>query len=440
MPCVEQDRADAALRARADKVRADLQAQDDAWGTSGWTRRRFIGGVGMVGCAALASQLVTARASFATTPSTTGNTLIVIFMRGAADGLRILVPNSSDLGLNYLREVRPKLVPGNDGLVALNGGWALNKVMQPLYDTLWATGELGFVPAVSSGGVSRSHFQAQQYLEKGGSDTVSTGWLDRALDAVGAGTTFRAVAVGGAEPMSLLGPQTSIALTNLNNFSFPASSDMLSRSENVIRALYRGVDGTLGEDVPDTLSALKTAARVRTHAATQNGANYPGGGFAQALKDIAAMLRAEVGLQVATVDVGGWDTHTDEVNELDGNLGSAAQALAAFMTDLGPTRRKRVTVVVQTEFGRHVAMNASGGTDHGHGSVMWLLGGGLRQSGVFGHWHRLTPSVLNLGDVPGLNSPFNVFGEVLQKRLGVGALSRIFPNHRYAPLGFVTTT
>jgi uncharacterized protein (DUF1501 family) len=152
------------------------------------------------------------------------------------------------------------------------------------------------------------------------------------------------------------------------------------------------------------------------------------------------MLRAEVGLQVATVDVGGWDTHTDEVNELDGNLGSAAQALAAFMTDLGPTRRSRVTVVVQTEFGRHVAMNASGGTDHGHGSVMWLLGAGLRNSGVFGHWTRLAPSVLNLGDVPGWNSPFDVFGEVLQKRLGVGTLSQIFPKHSYKPLGFATTT
>src|SRR5579875_945969 len=289
MPCAEQARTEAALRTQADQVRTELRAQDDAWGTSGWTRRRFIGGVGMVGCAALASQLVTARASFATTPNTTGNTLVVIFMRGAADGLRILVPNSSDLGLNYLREVRQQLVPGSSGLVALNKGWALNKAMKPLYDTLWATGELGFVPAVSSGGVSRSHFQAQQYLEKVGSDTVSTGWLDRTLNAVGPGTTFRAVTVGGAEPMSLLGPQTSIALTNLNDFTFPAWSEIMTRSEDVVRALYRGVDGTLGEDVPNTLRALKTAARVRTQATVQNGANYPSGDFAQALKDIAAI-------------------------------------------------------------------------------------------------------------------------------------------------------
>ena len=146
------------------------------------------------------------------------------------------------------------------------------------------------------------------------------------------------------------------------------------------RTLYRGLAGPLGEDVPTTLAALATAGAAQAEAGVQNGAVYPAGNFSAALDDLATLLRAEVGLQVATVDVGGWDTHTDEVNQLDRNLASAAGSLAAFLTDLGPARRKRVTVVVMTEFGRRVQMNASGGTDHGHGSVMWLLGGGLAGS------------------------------------------------------------
>lgn len=426
------------LRDRADRVQAELAAQDEAWGCSGWTRRRFIAGMGMVGAAALASQLVTTRAAFGATTGT--NTLVVIFLRGAADGLRILVPNSSDLGLTYLRQVRPNLIPAT-GLIALPGtsGWALNPAMQPLYDALWATGELGFVPAVSDPGISRSHFQAQQYVEKGGSASATSGWLDRTLPKLGPGTTFRAVSVGGATPLSMLGPETTLAMDQLSNFTFPGWDSIRPASQDAVEKLYRGMSGTLGEDVPATLSALKTAATAQAASGVQNGASYPSGGFSQALMDIAAMLRAEVGLQVATVDLGGWDTHTDEASDLDRSLSSAAQSLAAFMTDLGPDRRKRVTVVVQTEFGRRVEMNASGGTDHGHGSVMWLLGGGLSGSGVFGKWTQLSATTLGDGDVPGANNPFDVLGELVQKRLSAGSLSGIFPGHTYRPLGLATT-
>src|SRR6478609_9463591 len=172
---------ESALCDHAANVTGDLAAQDEAWGRSGWTRRRFLGGVGMVGAAALATQMVTTRASFAATPSTSTNTLVLVFLRGAADGLRIVVPNSPDLGLTYLRQVRPQLIPADSSLVALNNGWALNSAMQPLHDTLYSTGELAFVPGVSDAGISRSHFQAQQYIEKGGANSATSGWLDRTL-------------------------------------------------------------------------------------------------------------------------------------------------------------------------------------------------------------------------------------------------------------------
>jgi uncharacterized protein (DUF1501 family) len=421
------------LARQADRVSADLAAQDASW-EGGWTRRSFLAGAGMVGVAALGSQLVTTRAAYAASGLSNGNTLVCIFLRGAADGLRILVPASSDTGLDYLTTVRAPLVPATANLLPLPGapGWALNSALSPLLP-FWTTGELAFVPAVSVEGVTRSHFQAQQCLERG-SDTATTGWLDRALQQLGPGTTFRAVTQGSALPAALTGNQTKLVMSSLKNFSFPGWDGVAPQSEAAIRTLYRGLPGPLGEDVPTTLAALATAATARAKAGAQNGAVYPSGNVGTALADLATLLRAEVGMQVATVDVGGWDTHTDEANQLDRNLTSAAKALAAFLTDLGPARRSRVTVVVMTEFGRRVQVNASGGTDHGHGSLMWLLGGGLAGASVYGKWTQLSAATLDSGDIPALNNAYDVLGEVAQKRLGVGQLGTLFPGRTFTPL------
>jgi uncharacterized protein (DUF1501 family) len=422
----------------AEQVSAELRAQDAGWERS-WTRRSFLAGAGMVGVAALGSQLVTTRAAYAAAGLSNGNTLITIFLRGAADGLRILVPASSELGVDYLRSVRDKLVPAAANLLPLSGtsGWALNSALSPLLP-FWTSGELAFVPAVSAVGVTRSHFQAQQCLERG-SDTATTGWLDRALQQLGPGTTFRAVSEGSALPAAFTGNQPKLAMSSLKSFSFPGWDGVAPQSEAAIRTLYRGLAGPLGQDVPTTLAALATAATANAKAGPQNGAVYPSGNFGNALSDLATLLRAEVGMQVATVDVGGWDTHTDEANQLDRQLGSAAKALAAFLTDLGPLRRRRVTVVVMTEFGRRVEMNASGGTDHGHGSLMWLLGGGLAGASVRGKWSPLSASALDSGDVAGLNNAFDVLGELAQKRLGVGQLSTLFPGRTFTSLGVAKT-
>jgi uncharacterized protein (DUF1501 family) len=432
LPTAGLPAGDALLVQQAARVRAELCAQDLTW-RGGWTRRTFLAGLGMVGVAALGSQLVTTRAAYAAPGTSNGNTLIVVFLRGAADGLRILVPASAPLGLDYLTSVRPQLVPASLSPLPGASGWALNSVLAPLLPFA-NTGELAFVPGVSTAGISRSHFQAQSYLERG-SDTSTTGWLDRALAQLGPGTSFRAVAEGSTLPAALAGEQTKLVVSSLKNFVFPGWSGVAPQSEAAIATLYRGLSGPLGEDVPATLAALATAASAQAKAGVQNGAVYPSGNFSTALKDLATLLRAEVGMQIATVDVGGWDTHTDEVNQLDRNLASAAKSLAAFLTDLGAARRKRVTVAVVTEFGRRVAMNASGGTDHGHGSVLWLLGGGLQGSGVYGKWTPLAADTLDSGDVPGVNEVFDVFGELVQKRLGVGSLSALFPGHSFRPIG-----
>jgi uncharacterized protein (DUF1501 family) len=424
---------------RAEQARDELAAQDARWATSSWTRRRFLAGAGMAGVAALGSQLVTTKVAYGTTPaaaSKTKNTLITIFLRGAADGLGILVPASSALGIDYLHQVRAPLVPASSHLLSLAGtaGWALNSAMSPLLP-YWNSGELAFVPAVSNAGITRSHFQAQQFLERGGSDTARSGWLDRVLAQLGPGSTFRALAEGSALPASMGGNQQKIAMNSLKSFTFPGWSGIAGQSEAAVATLYRGLPGTLTQDVSTTLAALGTAAKARASAKVQNGAVYPTGNFSSAMTDLATLLRAEVGLELAAVDVGGWDTHTAEVADLNRNLTSVASTLAAFMTDLGSVRRKRVTVVVVTEFGRRVMMNASGGSDHGHGSVMWLLGGGVVGQTVHGSWACLSDATLDQGDVPGLNDAFSVLGELVQKRLGIGSLSAVFPGHSIKPLG-----
>lgn len=429
----------AALAAHAADVRCDLDAQRRRW-DAGFTRRTFLKGAGMAGVAALGSQLVTTRAAFAAPGKSNGNTVINVFLRGAADGLRMLVPASSALGLDHLLDARPGLVPGESGRIALSGagGWAMNANLAPLAP-FWASRELAFVPAVSSRGITRSHFDAQRFIDMGGVPNGSSGWMDRMLTVLGPGTTFRAIGEGSTAPASYTGAERKLIMSSLSGYTFPSASGDEARTGDAITALYRGMSGSLPSVVGETLTSLSAAAPLRG-AKPQNGAKYPGGGFSTALADVARMLHAEVGVQVVALDVGGWDTHTAETKTLDPLLSSLATALAAFMTDLGPARRSRVTVVVTTEFGRRVAQNASGGTDHGHGSVMMLLGGGLLASKVAGAWQRLTPAVLDQGDVPGLNDPFQVYAEMVKKRLGATGVGTMFPGLSYAPLGLFRST
>src|SRR5436305_9401375 len=235
------DEFECALQRKAAAVQAELAGQDDAWGTRGWTRRRFLAGAGMVGVAALGSQLVTTRTAYAATPTGADRTVVVIFLRGAADGLHVLVPASAERGLDYLTSVRRALVPSDSSLVDVGDGWALNARLKPLYDQLWATGEMAFVPAVSTAGVSRSHFQAQQFLERGGSDTAPSGWLDRLLGQLGPGTTFRAVSQGSATPVSLSGVEPSLTLRSIDSFTFPGWDQIRDASATAVGQLYRGV-------------------------------------------------------------------------------------------------------------------------------------------------------------------------------------------------------
>jgi uncharacterized protein (DUF1501 family) len=393
------------------------------------SRRRFLIGAG---AAALGTGLVTTRASFGAPGS---GALVVIFLRGGADGLSIIVPGDDP----DLLAARPRIAVPSSVLLPLDRGFGLHPTLAPLHE-LWKRGQFTAVPAVSTNDVSRSHFQAQDCLERGGSATGTVeGWLDRVLDQLGPGTPFRAVAAASTLPRALAGDQAPVTIRTIDDFALGVGDDARARHTQALAGLYAGIDHPVAADVSTTLAGLDVTFAM-TAAGYQPGATYPQGEFGEGLAQLAQLLKADVGLRVASVDVSNWDHHanlgTVDGGEMKNSLTMLGGALAAFAADLGP-RFDEVTVVAMTEFGRRVAENANGGTDHGHGAAALLLGGGLAGGTIHGNWPGLSPAVLDQGDVPGANDYRDVLGEVVTRRLGLGAeaLAAVFPEHRVQPLG-----
>ncbi|MFD1722634.1 DUF1501 domain-containing protein [Amnibacterium endophyticum] len=426
-------RGDAALRAVAEAQRVAEEERTQAW-SGGFNRRTFLaGGIG-VGVAALGSQLVTSRVSYAAAAERTG-TLVVLFLRGGMDGLSLLVPAADPL----LVKERPHIAVRAGALLDFDAarGFGLHPAMKPLAPLI-AKGRVAAVPAVSTPDLTRSHFQAQDCLERGSSGSLTTGWLDRVLEASGPGTTFRAVAVGGTTPRSLQGPANAIAMRSIDALKLPVDDREMRATSAALRALYTGLDHPVAEQADLALEALATAKRIRGSATAKPATTYPKGNLGDALKDVAALIRSGAGVRVACIDVGGWDTHTGmgtpDSGDMQRHLGDLAAALAAFTDDLGEAL-DTTTIVTMSEFGRRVEENASGGTDHGHGGAVLVIGGGVA-GGVHGTWRGLGQRT-SLGDVPGWNDYRDVLGEVVGTRVGLsaGQLGRVFPRWKVKPVG-----
>jgi uncharacterized protein (DUF1501 family) len=426
-------RTEAVLRARAARVELDRGHRRGLWGR-GLSRRRFLA-AGAAGAAGLGAQLVTTRVSFAAAADT--GTLVVIFLRGGMDGLSVVVPADDP----HLVAARPNIaIPGN-ALLPLDRGFGLHPALAPVHER-WGRGQLTAVPAVSTPDISRSHFQAQDCLERGGSTTgVAEGWLDRLLDVLGPGTTFRAVGQGSTLPRALAGDQSALSLTSVEAFALAGWEDVHDKTRQALATLYTGLEHPLAGEAAATLSALDTAEAL-TASEYQPAAPYPDDELAEGLREVARLIKGDVGLRVASIDAGGWDMHTNlgslEGGQMQERLTSLGEALGAFAADLGD-RLDDVTVVTMTEFGRRVEQNANNGTDHGHGAVVLALGGGLAGGTVHGAWQGLAPEVRDQGDVPGTNDYRDVLGEIAGARLGVSAadLANVFPDHQLRPLGIM---
>jgi uncharacterized protein (DUF1501 family) len=397
------------------------------------TRRQLLGRAGAAGAAALGAQFVSARAAFG---APGGGSLVVVFLRGGLDGLSVLVPADDP----HLLAARPSIAVPGGALLPLARGFGLHPALRPLHD-LWRRGMFTAVPAVSTPDISRSHFQAQDCLERGGASTGTTeGWLDRVLDALGPGTTFRAISVGRTAARALAGDQAATVLDDIEGFTLEARPpDVGPDTVAALQALYTGLDHPLAADVASTIDGLATAAILSSNP-YEPGATYPDGEVGKHFTELARLIKADVGLRVACIDVGGWDMHTGigqvDAGRMTGALEELGGALGAFAADLGD-RFEQVNVVVVTEFGRRVEQNADYGTDHGHGAVVLVLGGGIAGGTIPGAWHDLAPETLDQGDVPGWNDYRDVLAEVVTARLGLGggAMGQVFPGHRVQRLG-----
>jgi len=423
---------EAAIRLQAEAVAADLQAQRDQW-RKGFTRRRVLAGAGAVGVASLANQIATTRVAFGA-PSTTNRTLVVVFLRGGMDGLSVIVPRGDRNYLNARRGIAVQ--PG--ALLAGDSRFGLHPGLAPLAP-FWEAGKMAAVHAVASPDASRSHFQAQDCLERGAASTaVHTGFLDRVLEQLGPGTTFRAVAEGSALPRSLVGGQSKLVLQGIREFDLNAGGGMREKTLTALKALYTGVgDHPLGSQAAETLKSISTARKI-AQSDYQGTAQWPGGGFADQLKDVARLIKAKVGLRVAAVDIGGWDMHTNiggpDGGDMRNRLNELAGALGAFATDLGPALDD-TSIVTMSEFGRRVEANGNSGTDHGHGGLMLLLGGGMNGGKVHGKWPGLAAGSLDQGDLAGANDYRDVVTELLSARMGVKDWKKIFPGYEAKKIG-----
>jgi uncharacterized protein (DUF1501 family) len=371
--------------------------------------------------------------------------LICIFQRGAVDGLSMVVPHGDPFYYQH-RSVNGIAIAqtGEGGVLDLDGKFGLNpnlRALKPLYDA----GHLAAIQAVGSPSATRSHFDAQDFMEAAVLDkSARDGWLARTLEncpedaARRAGqNAFRGVALTGQVPRSLQGYSDALAIPDLNTFDVKdemAMGAMGANKNGGFEALYdQAVGDVLHGTGKETFEALKQLRAITAKPyAPENNARYPNGKFGDSLRQIAQLIKADVGLEVAFAESGGWDTHNNQ-GGAQGTLGRRLQefggGLAALYADLGD-RMDDVVILTMSEFGRTVRQNGTNGTDHGHATCFFALGGKVAGGKVLGDWPGLAPEQLYENRDLQVTTDFrDVFAEIAQKQMGVRDLKAVFPSY-----------
>jgi uncharacterized protein (DUF1501 family) len=401
------------------------------------SRRVFLKGsaLAMFGVGSMPAWL--SRSLYAADSSSDGRKkiLVAIFQRGAVDGLNMVVP----FGEPRYYALRPSIaIPKPDGTtnsaVDLDGFFGLHPALAPL-KPMFDAQHLAIVDAVGSPDPTRSHFDAQDYMESGtpGYKGATDGWLNRALPPVaGPLSPLRAVSLGDSLARTLRGHNDAVAVRSLNDFQVHDA-----RGAATFESMYENsLDTMLHGTGKETFNAVKIMQSIQKQKyVPANEAKYPNGGFGQSLQQIAQLIKSNVGVEVAFADIGGWDTHVNETGgqptngQLANNLAQFGQALAAFYQDLGD-RMEDVTLVTMSEFGRTVKENGDRGTDHGHANVMFVLGGDVRGGKVYGDWPGLQEEQLYDGRDLALTTDFrDVLSELVARHLGNPNLKSVFPGY-----------
>jgi len=365
--------------------------------------------------------------------------LVSIFQRGAMDGLMAAPPLEEE---KLLKKYRPQLAmvgarnAGENRVLDLGNGFGLHPALSAL-EPLWKERRLAIAHQVGSPDATRSHFDAQDYMETGtpGRKGTPSGWLNRVSGLLGHDCSpFRSVSMTSALPRSFYGPEQALAISHLEDFKMqlPGASGVARVAGQGFEALYEETSQELLRDTgSDTFDAVKVLSDLDLNSyRPAPGARYPGSPLGTALKQIALLIKADVGLEVAFAETGGWDTHVQQ-GTTNGSFGrrarDLARSIAAFWQDLGKVQDD-VVLTTMTEFGRTVRENGSGGTDHGHGSCLFVLGNQVRGGVVHGGVEGLDQDLLYEGrDLPVRVDFRSVFSELASAHLGVEAGQVLFP-------------
>jgi len=416
------------------------------------SRRYFLksAGLSLFGAGLVPSFL--RRAAFAAEPSRRKKILVAIFQRGAADGLNIVVP----FGEKNYYTLRPSIaipepsqqVEEGSAALDLDGFFGLHPSLaslKPLFDSR----RLAIIHAAGSPDSTRSHFDAQDYMESATPGVKSTpdGWLNRTLQNFprSDATPFRAVAFANSTPRTMMGAASCLCTQDLKGFHFGGKSGAQARGLQLLASTFEEMyasssDPLLSNTARETFEAVSTLQRIQMgEYHPENGAEYPRGPLSRNLQQIAQLIKSEVGLEVAFAEVGGWDHHVNEggvTGQLAARLKDFGDSLAAFNQDMGD-RMADIMVLTMSEFGRTARENGNGGTDHGHAHAMFALGGPVKGGKVYGDWPGLKDHQLHEGRDLALTTDFrDVFAEVATRHLGVEDSSAIFPGYSVSPKHF----
>lgn len=371
-----------------------------------------------------------------------GDILVVVFLEGGMDGLHAVVPYADE---NYHRH-RPSLrmnEPGKRGsTLDLDGFFGFHPALAPLHE-LYQSKSLAIIHAVGSGDKTRSHFEARGVMERGafgGGVGANAGWIARYLEAsaLDSDSPMRAVSLSTTLPDSLLGSPGSIVLPDLNAYRLQLPEQDRDRVAGHLARMYGGQSDAISKAGRDTLAVLKKLDKLDPKSYQPQGSAYPESPFGEGMKQAAMLIKAEVGLEVACLNAGGWDTHVAQggtAGNMANLLADLAQAMAAFHSDLGP-RKRRVTVVAMTEFGRRVYENTGLGTDHGRAGVMFIMGDGLKGGRVYGEWPGLAPDQLEEpGDLRVTTDYRAPLAELIACRSRLKSAEGVFEGYRAKPVG-----
>ena len=363
-------------------------------------------------------------------------TLVCLFQRGAVDGLSMVVPYGE---AEYYQE-RPRIAIPRESLVDLDGHFGLHPQLAPL-KPFWDAGSLTAIHAVGSPDATRSHFDAQDYMESGtpGVKSTTDGWANRYCQHAEEhrDTPFRAVAFGPQLPRLLAGSAPSLAIDDLRSFGMRAPGATQDKLTRAFESLYQGgATGLLASSAEESFEAIRMLKTANpTGLSPEHGAQYPRGKLGDSMQQIAQLIKADLGVEIAFVDVSGWDTHVNQGNnqgQLAARLTELGQALAAFATDLGE-RMADVCVLTMSEFGRTIRENGTNGTDHGHATAMLVLGGNVNGRRIAGKWPGLAPEARFEGRDVAVTTDFrDLFAEILTRHLGARDLSAVFPGYAVA--------